>query len=131
MPAITGEGDLSGNTNSIVARLLSPDEPVGMLSGGFSCVDVCDVAGMSSAEIVEAVSDSIQPKSPSRIPIRDEVLEPVRAILIFPSPSQHNWAAFSPNEWLTPEESHPMSKIVNVKFDSRRNGEIQIVKYGY
>ena len=78
MPAITGEGDLSGNTNSIVVRLLSPDEVVGMLSGGFSCVDDCDVAGMSSAEIVEVVSDLIQPKAPSRNPIREEVLEPAR-----------------------------------------------------
>ena len=43
MPVTTGEGDLSGNTNSIVAKLLSPDEVIGMLSGGFSCVDVCDV----------------------------------------------------------------------------------------
>ena len=38
MPSITGEGDLSGNTNSTVARLLSPDEVVGILSGGFSRV---------------------------------------------------------------------------------------------
>ena len=94
MPATTGEGDLSGNTNSIVAELLSPEEVVGMLFGSFSCVAVCDAAGMSSAEIVEAVSDSIQPKAPSRIPIRDAVLEPVRAILSFPRPSWHKWAAF-------------------------------------
>ena len=55
---ITGEGDLSGNTNSAVARLLSPDEVVGIFSGGVSLV-VCDVVGfwtgLSSAEIVEAV----------------------------------------------------------------------------
>ena len=94
MPATTGEGDLSGNTNSIVAELLLPEEVIGMLSGSFSCVAVCDAAGMSSAEIVEAVSDSIQPKAPSRIPIRDAVLEPARAILNFHKPSQHNWAAF-------------------------------------
>ena len=50
--------------------------------------------GMSSTEIVEAVSESIQPKVPSRISIRDEVSEPVRAILIFPSPSKCKWAAF-------------------------------------
>ena len=83
-----------GNTNSTVARPLSPDEVVGIFSGGFSWVDVCDVAGMSSAEIVEAVSESMQPKAPSRILSRDDVLELVRAILIFPSPSQHKWAAF-------------------------------------
>ena len=71
---ITGEGDLSGNTNSTIARLLSPDEVIGMLSGGFSWVDVCDVAGMSSMEIVEAVSESMQPKAPSRIPSREDVL---------------------------------------------------------
>ena len=93
MPAITGEGDLSGNTNSIVAKLLSPGEVVDMLSGGFSCVDVWDVTGISLAEIVEAVSDSIQPKAPSRIPIRDAVLKPARAILILPRPSQCKWAA--------------------------------------
>ena len=74
----TGEGDLSGNTNPIVSKLLSPDEVLGMLLwNGFSCVGVWDVAGMSSAEMVEAVSHSIQPKAPSRIPIRDAVLEPV------------------------------------------------------
>ena len=84
MPVTTGEGDLSGNTNSIVAKLLSPDEVMGMLSGGFSCVD--DAAGMSSAEIVEVVLDSIQPKTPSRIPIRDAVSEPAKAILSFPRP---------------------------------------------
>ena len=94
MPVITGERDLSGNTNSIVAKLLSQDEVVGMLSGGFSCVDAWDVAGMLSAEIVEVVSDSIQPTALSRIPIREAVLEPARAILIFPRPSWHKWAAF-------------------------------------
>ena len=94
MPVTTVEGDLSRNTNSIVAELLSPEEVVGMLSGSFSYVAVCDVTGMSSAEIVEAVSDSIQPKDPSRIPIRDAVLEPVRAILSFSRPSQHKWKAF-------------------------------------
>ena len=87
MPAITGERDLSGNTNSIVAKLLSPDEVIGMLSSGVSCVDVWDGAGMSSAENVEVVLDSIQPKAPSRIPIKDVVLEPARANLIFPRPS--------------------------------------------
>ena len=92
MPATTGEGDLSGNTNSIVAELLLPEEVVGMLSGSFSCVAVCDAAGIS-AEIVEAVLDSIQPKAPSRTPIRDTVLEPARAILSFPRPSWHNWGA--------------------------------------
>ena len=132
MPAITGEGDLSGNTNSTLARLLSPDEVVGLLSGGFSLVDVCDVAVMSSAEILEGSIRVNATKSPSRIPSREDVLEPLRAILIFPSPSQHKWAAFlPPNEWPTPKESHPKSKIVIVKFDSRRNGEIQIVKCGY
>ena len=94
MPVITGERDLSGNTNSIVAKLLSPDEVISLLSSGFSCVDVWDGSGMSSAEIVEVVSDSIEPKAPSRIPIKDAVLAPVRAILIFPRPSQHKWAAF-------------------------------------
>ena len=98
MAAITGERDLSGNTNAVVARLLSPDEIIGILPGGFSSVDVCDVVGfwtgMSSAEIVEAVLESIQPKAPSRISIRDEVSEPARAILIFPSPSKCKWAAF-------------------------------------
>ena len=62
MPAITGKRDLSGNTNSAVARLLSPDEVVGIFSGSFSSV-VCDVVGfwtgISSAEIVEVVSESI------------------------------------------------------------------------
>ena len=131
MPATTGEGDLSGNTNSIVVRVLSPNEVIGILSGGFSWVDVCDVAGMSSAEIMEAVLESMQPKAPSRIPSRDDVLEPVRAILIFPVFLGINGQLSSLNEWLTPEESHPKSTMVNVKFDSRESGEIQIVKYGY
>ena len=63
MAVNTGERDLSGNSNSAVARLLSPDEVVGIFSGGFSSVDVFGVAGfwtgMSSAEIVEAVSESM------------------------------------------------------------------------
>ena len=94
MPVTTGGGDFSGNTNPKVAELLSPEEVMGMLSGSLSCVAVSDAAGMSSAEIIEAVSDPIQPKAPSRIPIRDVVLEPVRAILSFPRHSWHNWAAF-------------------------------------
>ena len=49
---------------------------------------------MSAMEIVEAVSESMQPKAPSRIPSRDDVLELARVILIFPSPSRHKWAAF-------------------------------------
>ena len=76
MAVITGERDLSGYTNSAVARLLSPDEVVGIFSGGFSSVDICDVVGfwtgMSSVEIVEAVLESIQPKASSRISIRDK-----------------------------------------------------------
>ena len=98
MPVITGEGGLSGNSNLAVARLLSPDEVVGIFSGGFSSGDVFGVlgfwTGMSLMEIVEAVLESMQPKAPSRIPSRDDVLEPMRAILIFPSPSRHKWAAF-------------------------------------
>ena len=35
MPATTGERDLRGNTNSAVARLLSPDEVVGTFSLAF------------------------------------------------------------------------------------------------
>ena len=63
MAVITGERDLSGKTNSAVARLLSPDELVGIFSDGFSSVGVFGVVGfwtgMSSAEIVEAVSELI------------------------------------------------------------------------
>ena len=63
MAVITGERDLSGNTNSAIARLLSLDKGVGIFSVGFSSVDVCDVegfwTGMSSTEVVEAVSESI------------------------------------------------------------------------
>ena len=57
MPAFTGERDLSGKTSSAVARLLSPDEIVGIFSDGFSSVVFGVVAfwtGMSSTEIVEA-----------------------------------------------------------------------------
>ena len=65
---------------------------------------------MLSAEIVEAALESMQPKAPSRIPIRDDVLEPVRTILIFPVLLGVNGQLSSLNEWLTPEESHPKSK---------------------
>ena len=43
MASITGERDLSGNTNSAVDRQLSPDEVVGIFSGGFFSVDICDM----------------------------------------------------------------------------------------
>ena len=82
-------------------------------------------------EIVEAVSQSMQPKAPSRFSSWDDVLEPARAILIIPSPLGINEQLSSPNEWPTPKDSHPKSKIVNVKFDCRGNEEIQIVKYVY
>ena len=82
----------------MIARVLSPDEIVGIVSDGFSLVDVFGVVdfwtGMSSTEIVEAVSESMQPKAPSRILSRDDVSEPVRAILIFPNPFRCKWAPF-------------------------------------
>ena len=41
------------------------------------------------------VSGSMEPKAPSSVSMREDVLHPARAILIFPKPSHFNLAAFS------------------------------------
>ena len=59
---------------------------------GMSLVITSLVLGIEAREIV---SRSMIPKAPSNVSIREDVLHPARAILIFPKPSHFSLAAFS------------------------------------
>ena len=59
---------------------------------GISLVITSLVSGIEARVIV---SRSIIPKAPSNVSIREDVLHPARAILIFPRPSHFSLAAFS------------------------------------
>ena len=50
---------------------------------------------VSRMEVREIFPRSVVPKAPSRVSMREAVLHPVRAILIFPKPSHFCLAAFS------------------------------------
>ena len=63
---------------------------------GTSSITVSLTSGMETREIV---SWSMEPKAPSRVPISEDVLQPTRAILIFPKPSHFSLAAFS-SKWV-------------------------------
>ena len=58
---------------------------------GISSVTTSLVLGMEAREIV---SRSMIPKAPSSVSIREDVLHPARAILIFPRPLHFSLAAF-------------------------------------
>ena len=49
----------------------------------------------SELEVIEIFSQSMEPRAPSRVSRREDVLQPARAILIFPKPSHFSLAAFS------------------------------------
>ena len=51
-------------------------------------------------ETREIVSWSMEPKAPSRVLVSEDVLQPTRAILIFPKPSHFSLAVFLLNELL-------------------------------
>ena len=59
---------------------------------GMSPVITSLVLGMEAREIV---SRSMTPKAPSNVSMREDVLHPTRAILIFPRPLHFSLAAFS------------------------------------
>ena len=59
---------------------------------GTSSVIIPLVSGM---EVREIFSRSMMPKAPSNISVKEDVLHPARAVLIFPSPSCFSLAAFS------------------------------------
>ena len=59
---------------------------------GISSVITSLVLGIEAREIV---SRSMTPKAPSNVSMREDVLHPARAILIFPRPSHFSLAALS------------------------------------
>ena len=59
---------------------------------GISSVITSLVLGMEAKEIVPM---SMIPKAPSNVPMKEDVLHPARAILIFPRPLHFSLAAFS------------------------------------
>ena len=77
-----------GKTSSISKGPLSVGDGV----DGTSSITVSLTSGMETREIV---SWSMEPKAPSRVSISEDVLQPTRAILIFPKPSRFSLAAFS------------------------------------
>ena len=77
-----------GKTNSTSKGPLSVGDGV----EGTSLVTIPLVSGI---EVREIFPRSRVPKAPSRVSMREAVLHPVRAILIFPKPSHFSLAAFS------------------------------------
>ena len=77
-----------GKTSSTLRGPLS----VGNGVEGISSVITSLVLGMEAKEIV---SGSMIPKAPSNVSMREDVLHPARAILIFPRPLHFSLAAFS------------------------------------
>ena len=69
-------------------------EPLSVGDGvdGTSSITISLTLGMETREIV---SWSMEPKAPSSVLISKDVLQPMRAILIFPKPSHFSLAAFS------------------------------------
>ena len=81
-----------GKTNSTSKGPLSVGDGV----EGISSVVVSLGSGI---EVREIFPKSVVPKAPSRVSMREAVLHPVRAVLIFPKPSHFNLTAFS-SRWL-------------------------------
>ena len=68
----------------------------GPLPEGDGVVGISSLLSLgSSIEVREIFPGSVVPKAPSRVSIREAVLHPARAILIFPKPSHFNLTAFS------------------------------------
>ena len=69
--------------------------PLSVVDGveGISSVTTSLVLGLFQAR--EIVSRSMIPKAPSSVSMREDVLHPARAILIFPRPLHFRLAAFS------------------------------------
>ena len=88
IPAITRGIAHVGKTSSTSIGPLSVGDGV----DGTSSITVSLVLGMEAREIV---SWSMEPKAPSSVSTREDVLQPMRAILIFPKPSCFSLAAFS------------------------------------
>ena len=80
-----------GKTNTIPMGPLSSGDGMGGDEGISSLVPSLT----SEIEAVEIFSWSIKPKAPSRVSRREDVLQPARAIFIFPKPYHFNLAAFS------------------------------------
>ena len=80
-----------GKTNSVPTGPLSAGDGMDGDEGISSLV----ISLTSEMEAVEIFSWSMKPKAPSRVSRREEVLQPARAILIFPKPSHFSLAAFS------------------------------------
>ena len=96
IPAITRGIACVGKTSSIPVGPLPAGDGVDR-ADGISSVTVSLASGM---EAMEMVSWSMEPKAPSSVSRREDVLQPTRAILIFPKPSCYNLAAFS-YKWVT------------------------------
>ena len=63
---------------------------------GDGVVEISSLLSLGSRmEVREIFPGSVVPKAPSRVSIREAVLHPVRAILIFPKPSHFNLGTFS------------------------------------
>ena len=88
IPAITRGIACTGKTNSTSKGPLSVGDGV----GGISSVTISLVLGMVVREIFPR---SMVPKAPSRVSMREAVLHPAWAILIFARPSRFSLAAFS------------------------------------
>ena len=80
-----------GKTNSVPTGPLSSGDGMGGDEGMSSLV----ASLTSEMEAVEIFSWLMKPKAPSTVSKREEVLQPARAIFIFPKPSHFNLAAFS------------------------------------
>ena len=87
IPATTRGMACVGKTNSTSKGPLSVGDGV----EGISSVVVSLGSGI---EVREIFPKSVVQKAPSRMSMREAVLHPVRAILIFPKPSHFNLAAF-------------------------------------
>ena len=80
-----------GKTNSAPMRPLSSEDGMDEDKGTSSFVD----SFISEIEAVKIFSWSTKPKAPSKVFRREEVLQPAKAIFIFPKPSHFNLEAFS------------------------------------
>ena len=79
-----------GKTNCVPTGPLSSGDGMGEDEGISSLV----ISLTSEMEVVEIFSWLIKPKALSRVSRREEVLQPARAIFIFPKPSCFNLVSF-------------------------------------
>ena len=107
-----------GKTNSAPMRPLSSEDGMGGDKTISSFVD----SFISEIEAVEIFSWLTKPKASSKVSRREEVLQPARAIFIFPKPHALIWQLFPPNEWLVLSMSGP--KMKTIKKNLRKPGVI-------